>query len=418
MKDKSCILVIDDDPIILKILAHELGDIGELICVASGQEALYVAKIKIPDLIMTDLFMPDMSGYEFITAMKKEEDLKNVPYVIMTGNFDETFEIEGLRRGAADFIKKPFNLSILKQRISNILLSNKEKLKLVTMANTDAMTGAYIRRYIKEHMDTLDRNVSGYFIIVDLDHFKSVNDNYGHDVGDDVICQFYNIIRKLMRDDDIVARIGGDEFAVWCAGINNKSVIESRMAQIVEVTMRELAKYGVTVSLGAVCRPVDGTDFDVLYQKADEALYIVKNSGRSSYHFYSENDANGNASVQEFGAMSVGRDEFALLVEYINRARKRLDIECSKVVFAFDRSNELLHHEDEIDFLQKTLRMSDVIIQRADGRYEVLLSGTSIRMAHAAAHRVISSWRKHGSPGKILRYKVEGLRESDISQTR
>ncbi len=400
--EQSGLLVVDDDPLILKLMYRGLSDLCPVTLSRSGEEALRIARTQKPMLIITDLVMPGMDGGTLVASLKEDKQTSDIPFIIMTGENDRSAEARELEFGAADFIRKPIEIDVLRQRVINVLKTENERKTLRNLAETDTLTGAYNRAYLEKTIQE-SGECPGIFFLVDLDHFKSVNDKLGHEEGDTVICKFYGILDRLVRKEDVIARIGGDEFAVWCENYTDRRLIARRLRKIVEMTRGELAYYGVTVSIGAAMKPSDGEDFSSLYEKADEAMYFVKNAGKSAYLFYGDtlSDDFERNNNNDMGAMAVGRDDFTSILKFLARCAGRSNVPMSVLVFSFESEAYDEHHDEEIAFIKDALRISDVITQCGDSEYAVILSGTDDDGSVVAASRIVEAWERKEQTKKM-----------------
>ncbi|MCR4842700.1 MAG: diguanylate cyclase [Eubacterium sp.] len=406
--ERLSILIVDDDKLTLKLLKHELSDLFDLRLATSGKEALSIISREKPTMIMTDLSMPGMNGSELINTIKEDPETSDIPYIITTGNIDDLTEAEGLEHGAADFIRKPFDLTVLRQRVIRVAEDTREKNDLKDIADKDPLTGAFTRRYLTDYINALPKGENGVFSVLDLDHFKSVNDRFGHREGDTVIRNFYTIIRKLTRQDDVIARIGGDEFALWFGGCDKKSIISRRLSRIINITMKELWTYGITVSIGAAIMPEDGSEFETLYQRADEALYHIKNTGKCSYEFYSDMMTQKKKPALHTGAMLVGREDFSQICDYLARGHERYGFNASIAMFSFEKATPELPGPDELDFIRSSLRSSDVVMQYSGSRFAVLLTGADPEGSRVVARRISKNWNE-SHQDEPLEYTISSI---------
>jgi diguanylate cyclase (GGDEF)-like protein len=215
---KNWVVVVDDDIVVLKNINNILG--GEdmnVNSIRSGRELLTFIKKHNPDLILLDVMMPDMDGFETFRRLREFEDAENrkhVPVIFLTGDNDIDVEMQGLKIGASDFIRKPVNNNILVSRIRNIISSTKTIENLTEEAMTDGLTGFYNKSFVSSKMGELCKKGEGTLIVLDLDNFKPVNDIYGHDTGDIVLKIFADLVKDGCDDNDVLCRIGGDEFLV------------------------------------------------------------------------------------------------------------------------------------------------------------------------------------------------------------
>ena len=183
------ILVVDDEDLIQDLLSVILADLGVVELASSGAEALEKVKNKKPDLIILDVLMPTMDGYEVCRSLKANEETCDIPVVFLTASNTNEDEERGLGIGAVDFIRKPISARIVAARVSNILKLLTATCELEILASTDPLTGAYNRRHFMETGNAeLHRskryNYNYSVLMLDIDLFKAVNDDYGHGIGD------------------------------------------------------------------------------------------------------------------------------------------------------------------------------------------------------------------------------------------
>ena len=260
------------------------------------------------DIILCDLEMPRIDGFKFLSMLKSRPELQDLPVLILTGMNDRERKIRGLEQGASDYITKPFDPEELVARVKiHLKIKNlQDDLKhsnemLLELSNTDHLTGLYNRRYM---MEALEREVQrsvrkgGHlsFILLDIDHFKEVNDVYGHLQGDVVLQKVSLLLKKELRTYDCAARYGGEEFVAILPDSMLKDAIfvaeRIRLSIMGTKFSDKLSGLNLTVSLGVASFPIDGvTTVDAFIKLADDALYRAKNSGRNrvEYHNPEEN---------------------------------------------------------------------------------------------------------------------------------
>ena len=250
------------------------------------------------DIILCDLEMPRMDGFKFLGMMKGRPEVADTPVIILTGNDDRELKIKGLEQGACDFITKPFDPEELVARMKVHLkikhlqddLKRSNEL-LLELSNTDHLTGLFNRRFLMESLDKevqRARRKDGLvaLLLLDIDHFKRVNDTHGHLQGDVVLQKVALHIQKELRSYDVAARYGGEEFVAVLPDTSLKEAynVADRIRLSVQ-SMRfagSLAEERVTVSLGVAIFPSPCfDDIDGLLRSADEALYRAKESGRN-----------------------------------------------------------------------------------------------------------------------------------------
>ena len=254
------------------------------------------------DIILCDLEMPRIDGFKFLGMMKSRPDLQDTPVIMLTGREDRELKIKGLEQGASDYITKPFDAEELVARVKvHLKIKNlQDDLKrtnelLLELSNTDHLTGLFNRRYL---MDALTKEVQRStrkggnlsLIILDIDHFKNVNDQYGHLQGDLVLQKVAQLLQKELRNYDIAARYGGEEFIAVLpdAALEEAVFVANRMRTSVQSTKfsGELSQTALTISLGVAQFSKEGcTTEDGFIKLADDALYRAKANGRNRVEF-------------------------------------------------------------------------------------------------------------------------------------
>jgi diguanylate cyclase (GGDEF)-like protein len=255
------------------------------------------------DIILCDLEMPRIDGFKFLSMLKSRPDLQDVPVLILTGMNDRELKIKGLDQGASDYITKPFDPEELVARVKvHLKIKNlQDDLKrsnelLLELSNTDHLTGLFNRRYMMDALDKeLQRSVRKggnlSLIMLDIDHFKQVNDTYGHLQGDVVLQRIASQLQKELRSYDCAARYGGEEFISILPDSNLKEAVfvADRIRQSVQSLKfsGSLSPLNITASLGVVCFPIAGAStVDSFIKLADDALYRAKSNGRNRVEFY------------------------------------------------------------------------------------------------------------------------------------
>jgi diguanylate cyclase (GGDEF)-like protein len=301
----NSVLIIDDSDIVRERIIHTLesyelfdryheADDG-----LEGFKKLLSASV---DVILCDLEMPRIDGFKFLNMIKARPDLQDVPVIILTGMNDRELKIKGLEQGASDFITKPFDPEELVARVKIHLKIKhlQDDLKrtnelLLELSNTDHLTGLFNRRYLmealeKEFQRNLRKGGNLSLIILDIDHFKKVNDTYGHLQGDVVLNKVALQLQKELRSYDIAARYGGEEFVALLpdAALKEAMFVAERVRQSIQGTKFSgaLASLSITVSMGIATMPAPGgTTVDNFIKMADDALYRAKANGRNRVEY-------------------------------------------------------------------------------------------------------------------------------------
>ena len=219
--NKQRILIADDERINRKVLSGLLEENHDVIIAKNGEQVLRRVKEDLTiDLILLDIMMPEMDGYDVLKALKGNESTKDIPVIFITSLDSVDSEEKGLKLGASDYIAKPFHPAIVKLRVENHLKFVRQRKLLETLAGCDGLTGINNRRYFdetlqKEWSKIKRNNLPLSLVMIDVDFFKKYNDYYGHGAGDSVLKSVAStIVSKLLRPGDSAARYGGEEFAL------------------------------------------------------------------------------------------------------------------------------------------------------------------------------------------------------------
>jgi len=292
---KQRILVVDDILVNIQLLIAALEKDYEIIPAANGKEAIRIAHSENkPDLVLLDVMMPEMNGYEVCQWLSEDSETKDIPVIFLTAMREVEDEEYGLKLGAVDYITKPFSIPIVKLKVKNQLAIKKYENQLKENSRTDPLTGIANRRRFDETFEVelrRARRMGTCFsvLIADIDHFKNYNDAYGHLAGDDCLCLVAGIIRdSLRRPADLAARWGGEEFVCLLPDTDRKGA--AVIGEMIRQAVMDLAiphkdskvAEVVTVSIGSVTSdPKEESDYEKLMERADQALYAAKGSGRN-----------------------------------------------------------------------------------------------------------------------------------------
>jgi two-component system, cell cycle response regulator len=295
------VLVIDDSPVSREEVAGTLiaaGLFSKSFAAGDGLEGLKIlAEVK-ADLIICDMEMPRLDGIRFLQLVKAQPQLREIPVIILTSNIERKVKLMVLEQGANDYLTKPVDAAelVARARIHLKMKRLQDELRAARnhfkeLSNTDPLTNLYNRRFFAEILESeLQRSrrlkSALSLLLVDIDHFKNVNDSYGHQMGDRVLVAVTETLRKGLRSYDIASRYGGEEFILILPATPIAAAVEvaERLRQSVASRKLDLRpeKLVVTVSIGVSSFPCgDADNGDLLLQRADKALYSAKNNGRN-----------------------------------------------------------------------------------------------------------------------------------------
>ena len=323
-ESRGCILVVDDNEDNVDVLRVRLDSWGyDTHAATNGEEALAYVKQSPPDLILLDVMMPDITGIEVAQQIKGNRQLPFIPIIMQTALDSTEAKVEGLEAGADDYITKPIDFAELKARLRSMLrikrlqeaLEEREKEllemneRLRFMSLTDGLTGLDNRRHLNERIDEMFQHAQRLnepfsVVMCDLDKFKSVNDTYGHQAGDEVLKQLAAILKEEAREIDRVGRYGGEEFLLLLPG----TVLDAAVT-FAERVRKHVERHTFTFPGGSTKRTasfgVAGwphpriNDSDTLVRMADDALYVAKETGRNRVIRFDSDEFNEHQAAED-----------------------------------------------------------------------------------------------------------------------
>ena len=432
------ILIIDDDKLNLATARRVLSGEYKVIPAMKGTQALAYLQNGDCDIILLDINMPEMDGFEVLQKIRQMESCKDIPVIFLTADNDTETETRCFKEGAIDFIAKPFVPEVMRSRIGRALeleelrCSLAERLEQKTREVSDiknkscqdALTGLWNRVYTEAAVNKMiAQEAKGTLMMIDLDNFKAINDNYGHIEGDRVLKMFADTLRDFSGEEDILCRIGGDEFVVFYKDLTSKSEIGSRAADIISDLCDKLEQCkfetNSSVSIGIAQAPEDAAEFNRLYNCADKALYYVKQNGKNSYHFFSDKlqteKKRGEKNVdlnylREFmnradggrGVYSLDCESFHHVYNFIHRFVERSRREVQTLLFTIvdndEQKMDIAEMELALETLEKaiyqSLRRSDVSTRYSSKQIIVILMDVNEVNGDMVAARILKCFRK------------------------
>ncbi len=447
------ILIVDDDSINCLLAKHALAQEYQTIAINSGKEALSYLETEMPDLILMDIEMPEMDGKEVVRRIKACEKWNNIPIIFLTADSNPATEAVCLQCGADDYITKPFVPDVMRSRVARVLENHGlrkdleiELEKKTIKSLTDALTGLNNRDYLEKELQVLlQAGHAGTLFMIDLDNFKSMNDTYGHMVGDEVLKIFADTLRFYAEDKDIMCRLGGDEFVTFYTDLVDKEVAARKAAGIIRLFADKMGAMGyagiVSVSIGA--KITDGSEsFENLYSDADETLYFVKENGKNAYHFFDEDKEALHMALSEIdiaadlddihrmmvdeqdsnkGAFHVEYDEFKKIYDFALRCVNRNNQKVQTLLFtlSMEESGQSGLSMDAVmevlkDTVISSLRTVDTGTKYSNSQYIVLLMDTDVDNGKAVAERVINKFYQNAQIAAEVKveYDIQPLRTS------
>lgn len=300
---KQVMLLVDDNERNRKLLADYFQNIYTIVQADNGRVAYSYIESHFDEIavIMLDLVMPIMDGFQLLQKIRLNPLLNTIPIVVTS----EAGEARAFELGASDFLSKPYNMDVALHRVKNVTARNTivtlerekrmlSKMKQMAMeAKLDQLTGLYNRAEMERQMQSfffVDGEKDGVFFILDIDNFKSINDLYGHDCGDEVIRVVAEKLQELFREDDIICRMGGDEFAVFMKAQLSVVQLADRLQHMCEKLNFPVNKTVVSCSIGVCTSPDLGNSYETVYHNADVALLTAKRLGKNCWQIYDGED--------------------------------------------------------------------------------------------------------------------------------
>lgn len=431
------ILVVDDDKLNLSAARKVLSGEYKVIPVVRGTQVLSYLENEECDMILLDISMPEMDGFELLRKIRTMENGKDIPVIFLTADNDTETETRCFKEGAIDFIVKPFVPAVMQSRIGRALeleelrrgLADKLEKKtrevsdIKSKSYQDALTGLWNRAYTENAVNAMiSQGKKGALFMLDMDNFKAVNDNYGHIAGDETLKMFAGTLKKFAGEGDVLCRIGGDEFMIFVKGVTEKSELGSRAADIISDFQKKFAALSFetecSVSIGIAQTPEDGLEFNKLYNSADKALYYVKQNGKNAYHFFSDKLQKEKSRAGKIvdlkyinsvmsrtddgqGAYFLDIDSFHHVYNFICRFVKRNEKDVQTVLFTVneeDQEIDVTEMELILETLEKaiytSLRRSDVSTRYSSKQIVVILMDTDEVNGSMVADRILDCFYK------------------------
>jgi diguanylate cyclase (GGDEF)-like protein len=290
-RTRARLLVADDEADAREILGEALGDEYDVITAGDGQEAVDLARSQRPDLLLLDLNMPRLDGFEVLEQLRADPSTTDIPVILVTARSDDAGKVRALDQGAVDYLQKPFSERELRARVERTLRLLRSQIALRELAQTDPLTSLANLRAFRARLDDEVKRARRYHtsltcVMADLDQLKSINDELGHAAGDRAIAQVAAVIREELRETDFGARYGGDEFIVLLPHTTAEEgrVFAERVCARVRGTELLIGDRRISLgaSFGVACREPEAPDEppEALVHTADNALYAAKRDGR------------------------------------------------------------------------------------------------------------------------------------------
>ncbi len=424
------VIIVDDDTANLNTAKHALTKHGiEVTTLRSGSALLdFLRENEAPGLILLDLLT---NGFDTLKKIRKlEKDGRETPVIFLSSDENQESEARGLRLGAMDFIRKPFDPDALVRRVMNTLRTQEKIHQFEKDVIMDQMTGLLNKNTVEERITIECRRGAGFLCMMDLDSFKLINDLYGHDAGDRALILFSDLLRSNLRAEDICGRIGGDEFVLFMKNMNNEEGLRKFCERINQQYLRMMEgelgaplKIPLGVSIGAAEVPAHGREYDRLFHLADQALLTVKLTGKHQCAVTGgarENlqDESGTMNLESVtkimeersvstNAMWMGKEAFINIYRYMMRYMERYHGVAYRVLFTLTMASGEYNREEQDEIrdrfrglVQSSLRNSDVMVEVSEDQIFLLLPGILEDNIHVVTDRMTARWRREGMQQK------------------
>ena len=294
---RASVLIVDDMIANIELLSNLLKDEYDIKIAKNAKKTLEICQgYEKPDLILLDVIMPDMDGYEVCKILKSNMATQDIPIIFVTSNDSERDEEYGLNLGAVDYIKKPFNPSVVKIRVKNHISLKLKSNMLEELSMCDALTHIPNKKYFNKkfeikYRESIRDKMSFALMMIDIDFFKLYNDKYGHGKGDSALTKVALTLQKnLKRPFDMVARYGGEEFVIILKNIDKdglkkvtQSLIDSVQKLKIPHEYSSVSDY-LSISIGLSFKDIEeNKPKNQLLKEADDMLYEAKKAGKNRY---------------------------------------------------------------------------------------------------------------------------------------
>lgn len=429
------ILIIDDDKISIDCARIALGDLYKLSTCSTGPNAIKFLETTIPDLLLLDVNMPFMDGFELIRRIQADPRTRDIPLVILTAAIGEEIQRKCKEVGALDYIIKPFIPSDLQLRMEQVFLNLERSGRFVNdsvgttdYTQLDPMTGVMNAASGWQLIDSrIQAGSEGTLMLFGVDNLKAVNFNFGMTAGDNVIKALADTIKMYTDSEDVLCRIGGDMFLIYVSKVKDKDAIGRKAKGVIQDMHQKLAAFrlegNTSVSAGIALIPEDGDNLPLLYNAADKALYHVKQNGKNSYHFFSSQntlDKSGIASIEvlvdkmrrtdvERGSYVLDYYAFQYVFNYLCRQAERGEIKLEALLLNLLPEEGYLPSAEEMEkaisaldrTLFSTLRRSDVCARYSNRQMLLALPYSGDVEIQPVVDRIVNDYESSRAGGKI-----------------
>ena len=417
------ITVVDDDAMCMANTKSILTERNMRVsCLRSGVNFMRFIKSNTPDLVLLDIMMPGTDGfqtYHDLRKFEKEAGRDPVPVIFLSGENPTEAVPYGLKIGAADYVSKPCDPVVLMSRIERAIENSRMIKGLIKDSEHDKLTGFLNKASGTRRIAELCGTKAGVLLVIDLDSFKLVNDLYGHETGDRVLVLFADTMRKNIRSEEVICRVGGDEFMAFLANVSEEEKAAAVIRRVSEMFVTEAkllmgndCDIPLGISVGAAMTPLHSTSFETLFRYADQTMYKVRKNGKHGFAVYDPDPgetAGGTEIDRELerlsqicgerggteGAMLLGQDAFIAGYRFAMRFIRYCHGSASQIVFSLCARNgaEGMTEAPKAfgEVLQKELRICDIVMRSRPDQFFVLMPGISEQDAEKYLNRIMTA---------------------------
>ncbi len=427
------ITVVDDDAMSMANTKNILADRNMRVsCLRSGTNFMKFIQSNTPDLVLLDIMMPGTDGfqtYHKLRDFEKQAGRDPVPVIFLSSENPTETVPYGLKIGAADYVSKPCDPVVLMSRIERAIENSKMIKGLILDSERDKLTGFFNKASGTQKTAEMCSTKTGALLVIDLDSFKLVNDLYGHETGDKVLILFADTMRKNIRSDDVICRVGGDEFMAFLTNISEEKTAAAIIKRVSDLFAAEAKRLlgndhdiPLGISVGVAMTPLHSTNFETLFKYADQTMYKVKKNGKHGFAVYDpdagESDSGADLGKEldrlaeisgergsADGGFLLGQDAFTASYRFAVRFIRHYSAAASQVVFSVSAQNTTDNTAGAAEafsrVLQKTLRICDIVMQSRSNQFFVLMPGKTEQEAEKEVDRIKKAWAESDPTAKI-----------------
>ena len=396
------VMMVDDEPMMTDVIQTYLEEAGykRFVAVNDPLAALAMARLHRPGLLLLDLMMPGLSGFDILTSMRKDEQLRYIPVIVLTAASNAATKLRALELGATEFLSKPVDSSELVLRVRNSLVF---KVYQDRLANQDPLTGLPNRRVFVEQLqaavtESKQAGDSLALLQIGLDRFKQINDSLGHSAGDQLLAEVGQRLQRCVQRDDgtnerLLSRLANDEFAVLLPRLDSPDDAGRLARRILAAMARPFHHSGqdlfITPSIGIAVFPEDGLDDECLRRNAESAMSHAKSNGRNTFQYYSP----------QLNVMSI----------------ERLSMETA-LRRAIERDELVLHYQPKVDLASGRVVGAEALLRWLRPGHGMMPPDRFIPIAEETGLIVeIGNWVVHAACAQMALWRDAGLGDIKVA---